>query len=242
MRKIFITATDTDAGKTFIASAIAHALSEFGGKVATFKPIAAGCKKCSETNELINDDALLLTHFANAGQNINSVNPIRLLDPIAPHIAAYKENIPLSISLINDHFDELSSFSPDVVITEGAGGWRLPLVLTETEQVYLPQFVRAHEMDVILIVNMKLGCLNHAMLTLEAVQNDGLNCIGWIANSADDTPMKNYEENLSSLQIMMPVPNLGVVQHYPTHCENEQMSLHENVALASKVLNLETIL
>ncbi|MGB0936051.1 MAG: dethiobiotin synthase [Colwellia sp.] len=242
MKKIFITATDTDAGKTFIASAITHALSESSFKVATFKPIAAGCEKCPETNDLINEDALLLTHFANSGQSINSVNPIRFLDPIAPHIAAAKENISLSIPLINSHFDSLTTYKPDVIITEGAGGWRLPLVLNETEQVYLPQFVQAHKMDVILIVNMKLGCLNHAMLTLEAIQKDGLNCIGWIANSADEIPMNNYEENLSSLHLMMPVPNLGVIDHYPSQGDNVQMSLHQNVELASKELNLQAIL
>jgi len=109
MKSLFITATDTDAGKTFIASALTQALISVGLKVATFKPIAAGCEKLPNSDNLINDDAKLLTHFANAGQSIHCVNPITFIDPIAPHIAAQHEGTVLTIDTINHYFNEVKS-------------------------------------------------------------------------------------------------------------------------------------
>lgn len=243
MKSLFITATDTDAGKTFIASALTQALISVGLKVATFKPIAAGCEKLPNSDNLINDDAKLLTHFANAGQSIHCVNPITFIDPIAPHIAAQHEGTVLTIDTINHYFNEVKSCNADITITEGAGGWRLPIHVNEEKQSYLSEFVQQHEMQVILVVNMKLGCLNHAMLTFEAIKADGLKCIAWVANNAEHIPMSNLTENLTSLKAMLPIPNIGVIAHYTdSDVSGQTLSLHDKVNLASQQLNVKPIL
>jgi len=206
-KRIFITATDTDAGKTHIACAIVNALINSGKKVSVFKPISAGCENVD--GQLINEDAQRLLLQSNTGQTIEQVNPIAFEPPIAPHIAATKLNRVIEISEIQIHFNSLVNENPDILITEGAGGWRLPLGSGK----YLSEFVVQTNQAVVLVVNMKLGCLNHAFLTYEAIVNDGLTCIGWIANGIEDMPY--FEENLSTLKEEIPVPNIGVVRFEP---------------------------
>ena len=203
MKKIFITATDTDAGKTHIAQSIVFALTEQNNKVAAFKPISAGCELID--NQLINSDARLLAKQANCGQTITEVNPIAFLEPIAPHIAAQLNHQPIEMSVINQHYQDIISLQPDVVITEGAGGWRLPLGNGQ----FLSDFAIESEQSVILVVNMKLGCLNHALLTYQAICNDGLTCLGWIANCQVEMPY--LEQNIAELQQLIKAPMLGKV-------------------------------
>ncbi len=207
MKKIFITATDTDAGKTHIAQSIIFGLTEQNNKVAAFKPISAGCELID--NQLINSDARLLAEQANCGQSISAVNPIAFLEPIAPHIAAQQNLQAIAMSEINQHYQNIVNLQPDIIITEGAGGWRLPLGNGQ----FLSDFAIASEQSVILIVNMKLGCLNHALLTYQAISNDGLSCLGWIANC--QTEMPYLEQNIAELQQLISEPMLGKVQFEP---------------------------
>ena len=208
-RNFFITATDTDAGKTFVACAIIQAFTDAGKRVAAYKPVAAGCAKID--GKLINEDAQLLTQFANSQQQINEVNPISLEAAIAPHIAAEKLNITLTLNEIKAGFEQLVSLNADINITEGAGGWRLPLQLNTPSPTFLSDFAINTKQDVILIVNMKLGCLNHALLTYQAIIADGLTCVAWVANSASSTTMSNLDENIASLEQLLPVPKIAQI-------------------------------
>lgn len=207
MKKLFITATDTDAGKTHIACAIVNKLVRLQQKVAVYKPISAGCEEVN--GQLINDDALRLKHQANCDQDINQVNPIAYKEPIAPHIAAQTLNQSINVNDIIVGFEQIQHCSPDYIVSEGAGGWRLPL----GQNKFLSAFPKQTNQDVVLIVNMKLGCLNHALLTFEAIKNDGLHCLGWVANCQE--PMSFLAHNIEELNAMLPVALLGVVNHEP---------------------------
>jgi len=198
MKEFFITATDTDAGKTYVARALVTALVNQGKKVAVYKPVSAGCELIN--GELVNEDASFLQAGANCRQSIAQVNPIAFAEPIAPHIAAEKSAQPIALSDIQDGYEQVKGQGGDIVITEGAGGWRLPL----GQGRYLSEFVQQAGLQVILVVNMKLGCLNHARLTYEAIAADGLECVGWVANSLQEMPY--LEENIAELCRLLPMP------------------------------------
>ncbi len=201
MYKFFITATDTDAGKTFVATALVKALVNTGKTVAVYKPISAGCEVID--GELINEDAFLLQQVANSNQSISNVNPIAYEEPIAPHIAAAKSNQSITVEDVLQHYTNVTSLNADITLTEGAGGWRLPL----GNGKYLSEFVQQSDQKVILVVNMKLGCLNHAILTYETILADGLECIGWVANTFEG--MNYLEENITELQSLIAAPMLA---------------------------------
>ena len=200
MLKLFITATDTDAGKTYVAQTLVQALVATGKNVAVYKPISAGCEKIG--NRLINDDAKLLLEQSNCQQTIEQVNPIAFEPAIAPHIAASKAQREITLAEIEQGYSEVSSLTPDIVVCEGAGGWRLPI----GNGKYLSEFVKVTNQNVILVVNMKLGCLNHAVLTYQAIVADGLTCLGWVANCQEDMPF--LDENIAELSTLLPVPKL----------------------------------
>ena len=201
MLKLFITATDTDAGKTYAAQALVHALVANNKKVAVYKPISAGCERVK--NDLVNEDALLLLKESNCQQSISQVNPIAFELPIAPHIAAVKVQQTINFADIQRGYDEVAALNADVIICEGAGGWRLPL----GQGKFLSEFVQASGQDVVLVVNMKLGCLNHAVLTYESIAADGLTCLGWIANCPENMPY--LAENINELTTLLPIPKLA---------------------------------
>ncbi|MCW8832872.1 MAG: dethiobiotin synthase, partial [Colwellia sp.] len=227
MKNLFITATDTDAGKTFVACALTKVLINAGKKVAVYKPISAGCQL--EDGQLVNEDAQLLSQFANSGQSIQEINPIAFLEPIAPHIAAEKANRKISMDEVIQGYNQVTATSADIAITEGAGGWRLPLTLNKKSNIFLSDFAKASQQDVILVVNMKLGCLNHALLTYEMIKADGLNCLGWIANNASNEPMNNLTENIDSLTQLLPVPQIAQLRYF----NEEHLSLSEKINLAA---------
>lgn len=201
MSNYFITATDTDAGKTYVARALCLALIKSGKRVAVYKPIAAGCDLID--NVLVNQDARQLTEIANCGQSLSMVNPIAFEQPIAPHIAANQQDRAITIEEIVTGYQGLTRLQPDVSITEGAGGWRLPLGAGR----YLSDFVKQVDLQVILVVNMKLGCLNHAILTYEAIIGDGLNCVAWVANCPETMPY--LSENIAELDKLLPMPRIA---------------------------------
>jgi dethiobiotin synthetase len=203
MLKLFITATDTDAGKTYVAQALVHALVAKNNKVAVYKPISAGCENINGV--LVNDDAKLLLKQSNCQQQIEQINPIAFEAAIAPHIAAAKEQREISLANIEQGFEAVKMLKADVIVCEGAGGWRLPL----GQGKFLSEFVQANQQQVVLVVNMKLGCLNHAVLTYQAIIADGLACIGWIANCQEDMPY--LTENIAELSTLLPVPKLAVL-------------------------------
>lgn len=202
-KAFFITGTDTNVGKTFIAASVLLAAKARGMTTAALKPVAAGCEKTPEG--LRNADALLLQSVITQKLYYEQINPIALEAAIAPHIAAQLEKRSVSA-------DRLAGFcrgvlnTADFTLVEGAGGWRVPINSTET----LADLAKALRLPVILVVGVRLGCINHALLTLEAIRNDGLLLAGWVANCVD-ADMPALQENIQSLAARIPAPCLAVV-------------------------------
>jgi dethiobiotin synthetase len=202
-KTFFIAGTDTDVGKTLIAAGLLIAARTNGLTTAALKPLAAGCEKTDVG--LRNADALLLRSVITQPLTYEQVNPIALEAAIAPHIAAQQEKRILSADRIAG-FCRGSLNQADFTLIEGAGGWRVPLNPQET----LADVVKILRVPVILVVGVRLGCINHALLTLEAIRNDGLQVAGWIANCID-ADMLVLEENIASLAARIPAPCIGVV-------------------------------
>ena len=204
-KTFFVTGTDTGVGKTFISAGLLLTAKQRGLSTAALKPVAAGCEMTAAG--LRNDDALLLQSVITQPLAYEQVNPIALEPAIAPHIAAQQARRVLSV-------DRLSGFcrgalnQADFTLVEGAGGWRVPLNPAET----LADLARALRLPVIMVVGIRLGCINHALLTAEAIARDGLLMAGWVANVIDpDMPCQ--QENIVSLQQRLAAPCLGVVPY-----------------------------
>lgn len=221
MKRLFITGTDTEIGKTVVASGLVSAGVNAGYRVAGLKPIAAGCETVDGT--LINDDARHLMHASNVELEYATVNPIALEPAIAPHIAALQAGISISSGVLKTHYERNLPDDLDLAVFEGAGGWFVPLNDYETFQ----DFARAMELDVVLVVGMKLGCINHALLTVSAVRACGLDLRGWIANFPQPT-MDVAEENLDTLMRQIDEPLLGVVPHFDEP-DSEVVAKHLNI-------------
>ncbi|MFC3115858.1 dethiobiotin synthase [Cellvibrio fontiphilus] len=202
-KAFFITGTDTNVGKTLIASGLLVAANNMGLSTAGLKPVAAGCEKTDAG--LRNSDALLLQSVITEPMAYEQINPIALEAAIAPHIAAQQEKRVLSADRLAG-FCRGSLNQANVTLIEGAGGWRVPLNPSET----LADLARILRLPVILVVGMRLGCINHALLTVEAIRNDGLTLAGWVANCVD-ADMPALQENIQSLAARIPAPCLGVV-------------------------------
>jgi dethiobiotin synthetase len=198
----FVTGTDTGVGKTLISCALLHAFAARGASVVGMKPVAAGCD-ADGLNEDVKQLRAASTIFASLGQ----INPYSFFHPIAPHIAARNAGVSINLSRIMESYNELAAQAA-VVIVEGAGGFQVPLNETQDSA----DLTVALGLPVILVVGMRLGCLNHALLTLRAIDDCGLTCAGWVANILDPD-MAALDENIEALQQRSKAPLLGVVQH-----------------------------
>lgn len=204
--RFFVTGTDTDAGKTLVASGLLAAAAAAGLRTLALKPVAAGAEV--HDGELRNDDALQLMAAMSETLSYAQVNPLVFEPAIAPHIAAEQAGRRLTADQLAGYCRGSMMRPADFMLVEGAGGWRVPLNHRET----LADLAVALNLPVILVVGMKLGCINHALLTAEAVRADGLPLAGWVANRVDPE-MACFDENLATLQAMLPAPCLGVVPH-----------------------------
>ena len=203
-KAFFVTGTDTEVGKTFIAASLLNIARQRGLRCAGIKPIAAGCKR--QDGALVNDDALALMAASGAGLDYRTVNPVALEPAIAPHIAAAQAGVKLSAGALAESCRPVLAADYDFIVIEGAGGWFVPLNDRET----LADLCIDLNLPVILVVGMKLGCLNHALLTVASVADAGLSIAGWVANSvAEEMPF--LEENVRTLRQRLTVPCLGVV-------------------------------
>ena len=198
-RILFITGTDTDVGKTYISVGLLTFFANQGFKTIGLKPIASGCSEGGK-----NDDALNLQQAATVLLPYEKVNPFALQKPIAPHLAAKSMGISLSIEQLNAKMATTLSIAADLCLIEGAGGWLVPLNETETYADY----VLSHDMEIILVVGMRLGCINHALLTCQSILQRKGKLIGWVANSGQKI-MGHFDENLATLTQCLPVPHLG---------------------------------
>lgn len=205
-KKIFITATDTDAGKTVISEAILQLAREHKNSTVGYKPVSAGCEETCDG--LRNEDALILQRASSIECAYEMVNPIAFADPVAPHLAAARMQQQITLDEISMGLSKLALLEPDVLLIEGAGGWRLPL----GNDVFMSDFVVTHNIPVILIIGLKLGCLNHALLTYQALTSDGVDVVGWVGNQVDPD-MLYADENIKSLKQMIDAPCLGIVPH-----------------------------
>lgn len=203
----FVTGTDTEVGKTQVACALLQAAAQASLKTVGLKPIAAGAEE--QGGVWVNEDALALQEAASVKLPYASVNPVLLKEPMAPHIAAEREQKRVTVSQLAGFCrGTLMTAGADFALIEGAGGWRVPVNPRET----LADLAKELNHPVILVVGMKLGCLNHALLTAEAIQRDGLSIAGWVANRIDPD-MTVFDENLATLERMMPAPLIGVLPH-----------------------------
>ena len=203
-KRYFIAGTDTDAGKTLVTTGLLAAANRQGLRTIGLKPVAAGCEQTPDG--LRNSDALQLQQAASVKLSYEQVNPIAFEPPIAPHIAAEQEGRNLSADRLAAYCRGAMMQPADLILVEGAGGWRVPLSMRES-LARLPQLL---ELDVILVVGMKLGCINHAILTAEAIARDGLRLAGWVANHVDPD-MSCPDENLATLEKLFRAPLLGRV-------------------------------
>ncbi|MFC3153518.1 dethiobiotin synthase [Litoribrevibacter euphylliae] len=200
----FITGTDTEVGKTFVTAGLLKAFEAEGYSTLGLKPVSAGCDVTEDG--LRNEDALALQQAASVKVAYESVNPVAYEPAIAPHIAAMEKGKLLTASSLEGFVRGALLKPAQVKLIEGAGGWFTPLNYRET----LADLVKKLDVPVILVVGMRLGCLNHALLTVAALQSSGLKLAGWVANRVDPE-MSRYEENLETLKQMIDAPCLGEV-------------------------------
>lgn len=201
-KHVFVTGTDTEVGKTRISTGLIAVLQKQGLKAAGMKPVASGCDWVA--GQWQNEDALAMIAQSNVSLPYSVVNPYAFEPAIAPHIAASQVNNEVSISEIKQQFEQIKS-EADAVVVEGAGGWLVPLNQTET----MADLAVALDLPVVLVVAIKLGCINHALLSIESIQQRGLRIAGWVANHLDAQP--ESAEIIDTLKQHIAAPCLGVV-------------------------------
>jgi len=206
MAAFFLTGTDTSIGKTTVACALLQAANQQGLMTLGIKPIASGCEQTPDG--LRNSDALLLQQYSSLKLPYQEVNPIALLEPFSPHLAAKHAGRRLTMNQLVGYTRATLTHRPQFVIVEGAGGWRVPI----SDREMLSSLPKELKVPVILVVGMRLGCLNHALLTAEAIIRDGLRLAGWVANVIDPN-MAELEANIATLKQRLSAPCLGVVPY-----------------------------
>ena len=224
MKRWFITGTDTEIGKTYVASNLIRQLVGQGYRVAGMKPMASGCECTSDG--LRNDDALSLMAAANVPLPYEVVNPYAFEPAIAPHIAAEQAGQLIDIDRISALAQTIEA---DYLIIEGVGGWCVPL----GNGCLLAELAKATADEVIIVVGMRLGCINHALLTAAQIERDGMPIKGWIANHVDPD-MQAQSENMTTLQALMPIPLLGIFPWNNSAGQDSGLKTHDNM----HVLNL----
>jgi dethiobiotin synthetase len=206
-RGLFITGTDTGVGKTRIATALCRGFAAAGERVAGMKPVASGCTRTAQG--LRNDDALALQSAMNVRADYAVVNPFAFEPAIAPHIAALEAGRCIDFEVLDRAYQRLCLQS-DVIIVEGAGGWLTPL---DARRTFAD--IAAHwQLPVVLVVGLRLGCLNHALLTAESIQRRGLTLRGWVGNCVEPQ-FERREANLAALTSLIEAPCLGQLEFSP---------------------------
>lgn len=206
MRKsFFVTGTDTGVGKTLISAALLHAYMARGRKVVGMKPIAAGVEVTADGE--VYGDIEALRSASNVGASANDINPYRFRLPIAPHIAAEQAGTAIDLAVIQRAYQRLTA-AAEVVIVEGVGGLLVPL----GPKIDTSDIAAQLQLPIILVVGVRLGCLNHALLTERAVADKGLHLAGWVANAIEPT-MPVQAENIGALRERIDAPLLGCVPY-----------------------------
>lgn len=217
----FVTGTDTEIGKTWSSSALLHCANQQGLRTLGLKPVAAGGIQTEDG--IRNEDALQLQEYASVKLSYPEVCPVSLEEPLSPHIAASRANKQLNIDRIAGYCRGAMMQAHDLCLLEGAGGWRVPI----SQRATLADLPKALNLPVILVVGLRLGCLNHALLTAEAIYRDGLRLAGWIGNVVD-SDMSALDENIQTLKNMIAAPCLGIIPRVETI---EKASEHLDISI-----------
>ncbi len=205
MNGLFITGTDTNCGKTEVTLGLMQLLQNQGKIVLGMKPVASGATPTAEG--LRNEDAVRIQAQNSIQLPYAEINPYAYEPPIAPHLAAVQAGETIDLNVISSHFMSLQA-QADYVIVEGIGGWRVPF----NKQQSAADFTCMLKMPVILVVGLKLGCINHALLSAESILASGTQLIGWVANEVEpDMPAR--DENIATLQAAIAAPCLGAIPH-----------------------------
>ncbi len=220
----FIAGTDTDVGKTVASKAILQALATKGLSTIGYKPVAAGSEKTEQGWR--NDDALHLQKAATVEVDYDDINPYALELPTSPHIAAKHEQVTIEYNVLSEKLAEHKQRA-DVVLVEGAGGWRVPVSDTDS----LSTWVKQEQLPVVLVVGIKLGCLSHALLTAEVIRADGLNLVGWVANRVNPGT-EHYADIIEMLEARLDTPKIGEIPYVPSAKRSE----------LGKYINIEPLL
>ena len=202
---IFITGTDTGIGKTTVALGLMAALKEKGFTVAAMKPVSAGCVNTEDG--LRNEDAVRLMQQSSIDVPYEVVNPYAFEPPVAPHIAAEETGVSIDIGLIKKRYEEIAQRA-DVIVVEGAGGWLVPINENET----MADVARTLSLDVLTVVGIRLGCLNHALLTVNSIETNRCHHLGWVANLFTED-MQYSAENIQSLCERIKAPMLDKIEY-----------------------------
>ena len=201
-KKFFITGTDTNVGKTYYCVKLLKKYSSQGYSTLGLKPISSGY----DANTKINDDAKKLYEASSIKIPISEINPFAFQSPISPNIAAKKEHVELNANNIIKEMDKIKKYDSDIEIIEGVGGWEVPI----NEKENMPDLVKALDIPVILVVAIKLGCLNHAILTANAINSKEIKTAGWVANCISNGELE-MEENINTLKNKLKMEFLGKV-------------------------------
>ncbi|MBD2796991.1 ATP-dependent dethiobiotin synthetase BioD [Xenorhabdus sp. 18] len=221
--KYFLTGTDTEVGKTVVSCALLQAANQKGYLTAGYKPVASGSEVTTEG--IRNGDALALQRNSAVPLTYQEVNPLVFVESTSPHIVSAKLNQPIDFSVLSQGLDVLVK-KADWVLVEGAGGWYTPL----SEKTTFADWVIQMDLPVILTVGVKLGCINHAALTVNAIHASGLKLAGWVANEIE--PAGKYQADyLATLRHMIPAPLLGVIPYLGGSWDENNLGKYINIDL-----------
>ena len=218
MTGFFVTGTDTEIGKTYCTCLLIRHLADKGKRVGGLKPIASGCDETSEG--LKNTDALAIQSAASVDLPYSLINRYRFKPAIAPHIAAQQTHTEISFKLIAQDMEEVAT-KTDIFLVEGAGGWRVPLSETSIEQpLDMAGLATQMQLPVILVVGIKLGCINHARLTLDSIRHFDVPVAGWIANHLQPDTQAS-RENVQTLKQILDAPMIAEIGCQQTQLDPE---------------------
>jgi dethiobiotin synthetase len=215
-RGFFITGTDTEVGKTLIASALILKIKALvpNQTVMGFKPVVAGTSQ-SAAGLMVNEDLESLKLASGYLGNASDLCPYLLPTPAAPHLVAKSMGVTLELSTMLSAYEDMRA-QVDWIVVEGAGGFLVPI----NQEQDLGDLAQALQMPVILVVGLRLGCINHALLSAGAITQRGLTLAGWVANTID-ADMSYLHENIDTLRARIPAPLLGIVKPLPAECRRQ---------------------
>lgn len=208
----FVAGTDTGVGKTFASCVMLKAAEQKTLTTLALKPMAAGCESVELPTGKIqwqNEDALALIENMSVRMPYSQVNPVALEVPASPHISAALASKTVRADRVAGYCRGSLMTPADFVLIEGAGGWRVPINASET----MADIAKQLELSVILVISLKLGCLNHALLTAEAIRADGLSIAGWVGNRTDAKPMDYESQNIATLKSSLQAPCIGILPY-----------------------------